>query len=106
MKYISEERLREIVVNSDDLSEAELFYINLLINECQELDTLEVSKLRPMCEAPRDESPFLASPSYNNSEYLKETYFNGEYFSYEGYELDQSDFKGWIPMPTYKPEQP
>ena len=78
--------------------------IDMLISDhLQEIDTLTVSKLRPMCDAPKDGSVFLSKHDYDEG--LEETWLNGEYFDTSQYcGLTAEDFDGWIPKPTYKPE--
>jgi hypothetical protein len=102
MKYISYERLRELSENCSPLFKRAFKW--LLHVEFQELDTLEVDKLRPMSEAPRDCS-FLCK--HKNGKDLVEGYYDslgniwcGDSFS------KQDECEGWIPMPTLKPEQP
>jgi hypothetical protein len=102
MRVITEERLRELLPwpeQDQDVADG----LNLAIEECQEVDTLTVSKLRPMSGAPRDGSSFLGGFD-NDKGRLYECAFDsigniwiGELF----YKPDR--LSGWVPMPTYKP---
>jgi len=120
MKVITEERLRE-VLNGDANYKMSAPYINAqrkllvaMIDQCQELDTLTVTRLRPMSDAPRD------------GRYIRvywETGFPGEWCDdfvfwnerFQGWERDWVDpedevlqdrnFDGFIDLPRYEPEK-
>ena len=103
MKVITEERLLAL------LDSEKSYYFNmavrrLLTNELEEIDTLTVSKLRPMCDAPIDDETILCvGKTYNT--FLK-VYFDGVYYKDDHDDLyDKEYFIGWIPMPIYKPEK-
>lgn len=108
MKVITEEDVNFIcnVIDGvedrlDDLDKRNI--ITLLRGHLQEIDTLTVSKLRPMCDAPEDGSVFLSKHDYDEG--LEETWADGEYFDTSQYcGLTAENFDGWIPKPTYKPE--
>lgn len=112
MKVITEERLRELAeltMNVD--GSAALRFASY---ECQEIDQLTVTKLRPMSEAPRTGEYIRA---YFETGYPKEwcdavLRWNENFKAWEEYNRDaneecyqDSNFHGWIPMPLYKPEQ-
>lgn len=106
MKVITEERLADIFATRFINEETQ----QLLINECQELDTLTVTRLRPMSEAPRD------------GRYIRvywETGFPGEWCDdfvswnerFEGWVgtedevLQDRNFDGFIDVPRCEPEK-
>lgn len=62
-----------------------------------------VDELRPMSEAPRDGTSFLAKHILESS--LEETYFESGLFETAQYtSLHENQFVGWIPMPIYRPK--
>lgn len=88
MKYISEERLMEILSrnNIPEIIETQL------TSACQELYQLTVTKLRPMSEA-KDCETVLAYNGINFEPwYIRPERSTDDYF------------EGWIPMPEYKLE--
>lgn len=106
MKVITEEMLDEIESLEDDKD----FPFNnhglkeVLSKYLVEIDQLTVTKLRPMSDAPRDGQSFLGYGTEN--EYFTEVYFDLDIneFSSEGYVVFSEYFKGWIPMPIYRPK--
>lgn len=85
--------------------------IDMLISDhAKEIDTLTVSKLRPMVDAPKDGEYFMAY-CHPTSQKI------GMFFPYRYDEdietyVDEDDDEmcidvvlGWIPMPIYKPEK-
>lgn len=110
MKVITEERLRYVLkmhFGSDDVNQS---ICSHLINELQELDTLTVSKLRPMCEAPRDGSvvELCAIDTHDKNDYIP-VYARWDIDSW--YDIESiSDtytdgmFMGFLPKVIYKPE--
>jgi len=77
---------------------------SLIDDYLEEIDTLTVSKLRPMCDAPRDgESIFCV---LNGSVNLREMYFKHDIWWLEGTDmcLSDSNIQGWVPKTIYKPE--
>lgn len=109
MKIITEERLLAL------LDSEKSYYFNmavrrLLTNELEEIDTLTVSKLRPMSDAPRDGEYFMAYCHPTEQKI-------GMFFPYRYDEdidtyVDEDDEEmcvdvvlGWIPSPTFKPEK-
>lgn len=89
MKAITEERLRRFRETCDP---RDRYALDTLIKECQELDTLTVTKLRPMSEAPIGE-PIL----------MKTKLMDGFYATVISDDDDLYGCDGWIPMPTYNP---
>ena len=105
MKVITEERLRKLksMLGDSDLKLSMVDLIDDLLDELVEIDTLTVSKLRPMCDAPSDGSLFLSKHYF--AEELEETWANGECFDTSQYcGLFEEDFDGWVPKTIYKPE--
>lgn len=93
MKVIKEERLLAL------LDSEKSYYFNmavrrLLTNELKEIDTLTVSKLRPMCDAPIN-VPILAK--FKENEMLLSVCLSA-------YTI-LSCYEGWLPTPIYKPEE-
>ncbi len=106
MKVITEEGLRYVLkmhFGSDDVNQS---ICSHLINELQELDTLTVSKLRPMSEVPRNGEWFLGYYKGVASEYFEILFFSvsGKLRSHRD-EFNEEDVLGWIPIPIYKPEE-
>lgn len=104
MKVITEEMLREKFTslywgtdNCDQLLEK-------LLAECKEIGTLEVSKLRPMSEAPRAESIMV---KLSTEDELHEGFFIPSGMIRVGTLTFKSDScEGWVPKTIYKPEEP
>lgn len=103
MKVITEERLLEKFAalywgtdNCDQLLEK-------LLAECKEIGTLEVSKLRPMSEAPRN-GKFLVV--LNTEDDFHECSFLEDGRVKVGTVALRAEYCiGWIPKPIYKPEE-
>ena len=109
MKVITEEEVNFIcnVIDGvedrlDDFDKRNI--ITLLRGHLEEIDTLTVTKLRPMVDAPVDDETILCvGDSYNT--FLK-VYFDGEYYKDDHNDIyDKEYFIGWVPMPIYKPEK-
>jgi len=103
MKVITEKVLREYI---EQIGDGGVVYAASLINLLEEIDTLTVSKLRPMCDAPNDESIiFLAKSDFNDE--LEEAWSTGggEFSTSQSLDLRIDVFEGWIPKPSYKPEK-
>ncbi len=109
MKVITEERLQDrydsIVDEGSLYSQGAMDILDSLMQECQEIDTLTVSKLRPMQDLKIGEfaicysdDPFLDSEKYKKIDDHNVVNINGS-------EFDINDFIGWIPVPTHKPEE-
>lgn len=105
MKVITEERLREWQ-NTNGVYK-ELF--QKLIEECQELDTLTVDRLLPMCEAPitdegmRQVKKILAWHICEQMFIPIWVFADGGAMT-EGESFNIKEFEGFIPMPRYEPE--
>ena len=93
MKCISQERLKEIAAILK-IGMLEKCLIESLVAECQEIDTLTVSKLRPMCDAPKN-IPILSK--YNGNERLLSVCLSAD--------STLPHYEGWLPIPIYKPEE-
>ena len=70
---------------------------------CKEIDTLIVSKLRPMCDAPKEGYFLVETTSVNGLVSCRS--IGGGYFTIPEYCCDffRHELKGWIPKPIYKP---
>lgn len=93
MKVITEERLRELLGKANNALLGCLL-TELLEEECQELDTLTVTRLRPMSDIPIGEIVLMKIKLMDS--------FYATVISEDDY-LDGCD--GWIPMPRYEPEK-
>lgn len=102
MKYISEDAIEEYSSKCDRI---DLYACYQLMDRCTELDELTVSKLRPMSEAPMDGTVFLAI--FEDGDLFRECFYTGEdgLFMCDDFDEVADNFKGWIPMPQYKPEE-
>ena len=122
MKVITEERLREklnkqidkialknsqFINDPPSVENIKAMMLAELINELQELDTLTVTRLRPMCDAPRDEQILI---KLKKSDGLMTV---GKIDSHTPTIIWRSshsycvidDSEGWQPMPRYEPEK-
>lgn len=98
MKVITEEQLRQMSVTSSMPNATSV--INTILSECQELDQLSVTRLRPMSDAPvntwiliYDGERFFQTKIRANTKLVK-------------LERNESqEYAGWIPLPKYEPEQ-
>lgn len=70
----------------------------------EEIDTLTVSRLRPMADAPGDIN-ILVEHSFSNVMTESRAIPNEEIITSGGYVINYSDCEGWIPAPIYKPEK-
>ena len=107
MKVITEEFLMHCI---KEVGEDNLIRAVSLVNLLEEIDTLTVSKLRPMVDAPRDGEYFMAYCHPTEQKI-------GMFFPYRYDEdldtyVDEDDEEmcidvvlGWIPSPTFKPEK-
>lgn len=108
MKVITEERLREFLNDPATChgdTDYLLYEIRKIANECQELDTLTVSKLRPMSDKPiipKGKLQVFVLVYFSHTEIPSIVSFDTRktwpHAAYHGI--------GWIPMPIYKPEEP
>ncbi len=104
MKVITEEGLRYVLkmhFGSDDVNQS---ICSHLINECQETDTLTVSKLRNMSDAPRADG-FLVKLRIESAMH-ESWYLPSGLIQVGTLTFKESFAEGWIPMPIYKPEEP
>lgn len=103
MKVITEERLMNLIETDGDGSKV---YCTVSQADLQELDTLTVSKLRPMCDAD-SYSNGAVLVALKGDDFLHEAYFNrlGLVFVCERY-VTFDECEGWLPIPVYKPELP
>lgn len=95
MKVITEERLADIFATRFINEETQ----QLLINECQELDTLTVTSLRPMSEA--QEGDILVKWIRENG--LRGAFYVDGWVYVNGSNYKPEEFQGWIPIPKYEP---
>jgi len=101
MKVITEERLITLL----DSEKSYLFNMSvrmLLINSLQEIDTLTVSKLRPMCDAPKDGT--LIEVWHKKSPDPREAYFSFGFFIVDDDDVAENELAGWVPKIIYKPK--
>lgn len=106
MKVITENALISIQRKAKTIMERTV--LNIAIANCQELDTLTVSKLRPMSEAVSD--PNKRYNSYLFKKFNREGLEQGQFDTsgkiwIHGREYFSDELEGWIPIPVYKPEQ-
>ena len=106
MKVITEEYLIDRLKESVELCRfGEANVIQSIIDDFEEIDTLTVSKLRPMCDAPKDGSDVqLANKSGRFIYGCNDGLGNSKWVIPGIGSYDDSDFLGWLPMPIYKPE--
>lgn len=107
MKVITEKELIEFFksIYYNKFNQDEIFV--MLKTRMKEIDTLTVSKLRPMADAPRDGEWFLGYYKGVVSEYFEILFYSklsGKLRS-NGDEFNEEDVLGWLPMPIYKPEK-
>lgn len=104
MKVITEKSLLEMVANlikSERLEEAALIQ-RLIDEELEEIDTLTVSKLRSMCDAPKN-GKFLVV--LNTEDAFHECSFLSDGRVKIGTVAIRIEYCiGWIPCAIYKPE--
>jgi len=106
MKVITEERYKDFLSEISQFTPDEILWLaDNLSAKLEEIDTLTVSKLRPMVDAPNDGSIFLAKHEFNDE--LEETWSTGggEFSTSQFCDLLIDTFEGWIPKPIYKPEK-
>jgi len=102
MKVLTKEAL-EYRLNRAKNDPCMVGFILALIHECREIDTLTVSKLRPMSEAPRN-GKFLVV--LNSEDDFHECSFLSDGRVKIGTVAIRYEYcVGWIPKPIYKPEE-
>lgn len=73
-----------------------------IIEALEEIDTLTVSKLRPMCDAP-DDINILVEHDFSNIMTESRAMPNKRLIiTAGGFEVSYDDCDGWLPIPTYK----
>jgi hypothetical protein len=107
-KVITKERLIELREKHklQELTAAnclEYALIIELIDECQELDNLTFTRLRPMSDAP-EEVYFLVKTKHGN-DLVEACLSHPGYVHIKGMDCPIKYCEGWITMPEYKPEQ-
>ena len=103
MKVITEGSLRHVLKMHFGFNDVNQSICSHLINELQELDTLTVSKLRPMSEVPRN-GKFLVV--LNSEDDFHECSFLADGRIKIGTVAIRYEYCiGWIPKPIYKPEE-
>jgi len=111
MKVITEERYKDFLSEISQFTPDEILWLaDNLSSKFEEIDTLTVSKLRPMSDAPMDGEYFMAYCHPTEQKI-------GMFFPYRYDEdidtyVDEDDEEmcvdvvlGWIPSPTFKPEK-
>lgn len=78
--------------------------IDLIEGNIKEIDTLTVSKLRPMYDAPKTGGDILCVMHGSQEMYV--AFYNKDKWEIPGAEifLEDDSIVGWLPMPIYKPE--
>lgn len=109
MRVITEERLKELMFEWDGMDPFVQSCKFLIENECKELDHLTVTKLRPMSELDQYGVDNILAWNESLRRYVHFTYdtFVNSYWIHEFdsfYTIDEKTYKGWLPMPIYKPE--
>lgn len=106
MKAITEERLRQIRSNFSDAKlmrdQVMILAIDRLIDECQEIDQLTVTKLRPMSEAPEKEYILVKTISSDSLIEAIVDKANKRIETKYGSERSFAHCDGWIPMPIFR----
>lgn len=109
MKVITEESFKRKIADYDlaNCNLSELVIINELISEFQEIDTLTVSKLRPMIDAPEESCFVVHKDEPENLVWAYKAPYDNKMlwclFNWPGV-VPESDLIGWLSKPTYKPE--
>lgn len=109
MKVITEERLRELIKNHErmisDVAQIKYRLLeDLLDYECKEIDTLTVSKLRPMSDAPVGVGILVDHDFALALTESKRDVCENKIITSCGIKIGFSECNGWIPKPIYKPE--
>jgi len=104
MKVITEERYKDFLSEISQFTPDEILWLaDNLSSKFEEIDTLTVSKLRPMVDAPKTGESFLVCFAGSNS--LYEGYFDTFGNVWVGDQYYKSDLCiGWEHIPIYKPE--
>lgn len=100
MKVITEESLRELQRKCPN--QPARCGLQWAIDQCQELDTLTVTRLRPMSEAPI-RGDILVKMKQGSR--LREGFCDDGLFYVPGNHFKLDECEGFIPMPRYEPEK-
>lgn len=74
-----------------------------MLRYVKEIDTLTVSKLRPMCDAPIGDTVLVV---FNGGSAFHQAYIKtSQFLTIDDDQFGIDLFAGWIPVPTYEPEQ-
>jgi len=104
MKAITEERLRELIYSGEfsNLIRERNLLVRLL-SHVEEIDTLTVSKLRPMEDAQEDDEVLVKV--LGDSKLKAASVFEGKFIDNLCDEIDKRTIEGIAQMPIYKPEK-
>ena len=105
MKVITKETLNSLRENAwaKGHDNEYVIYDYLLEGFMKELDTLTVTRLRPMSEAPHGEYILVA---YENENDLFMVFYDGrEFLINKHHPISAGGLCGFIPMPRYEPEK-
>ncbi len=104
MKAITEKELMEFFksIYHNKFNQDEIFV--MLKTRMKEIDTLTVSSLRPMVDAPGDIN-ILVEHDFSNTMTESRAIPNEEIITSGGCVIKYTECDGWIPMPNYKPEK-
>lgn len=103
MKVITEERLRDLRANAwaKGHDNEYVIYDYLMEGFMKELDTLTVTKLRPMSEI--HDGDILVKWIQENG--LIGAFYVDGWVYVNGSNYKPEEFQGWIPIPKYEPEK-
>jgi len=104
MKVITEDGYKEFLSEISQFTPDEIFWLaENLSSKLKEIDTLTVSQLRPMCDAPKN-GKFLVV--LNTEDAFHECSFLSDGRVKIGTVAIRVEYCiGWIPKPIYKPEK-
>lgn len=108
MKYISEEWIKNSIATAQQVTndgapggDALVIVLNAMLKHCQEIDTLEVTKLRPMSDV--QEGDILVKWIRENG--LRGAFYVDGWVYVNGSNYKLEEFQGWVPMPIYEPKK-
>lgn len=104
MRVITEDRLKELLPwpeQDQDVADG----LNLATEECKEIDTLTVSKLRPMSEAIEHDADRVLAWRVGRLEkpVIIERYAGEYWLEGQDFHIPRNELIGWIPLPIYEP---
>lgn len=107
MKAITEDGYKEFLSEISQFTPDEIFWLaENLSSKLKEIDTLTVSRLRPMVDAPRDGTDVQLANKSGRFIYGCNYGLGNSKWVIPGIgSYDDNDFLGWLPMPIYKPEK-